>query len=291
MSGALSFAFVAGTVATVNPCGFALLPAYLARRLGAEERARGAAGGVARALVVGCATSLGFLLVFGAVGTTISLGARSLTRALPWAGLAIGVVLAVAGVAALSGRHVGLRIPALRVRAGGDGVLGDLVFGLGYGTASLSCALPVFLAATGTALTGSVLGSALGFLAYGAGMGTVLTALAVAAALSRSGVALGLRRLLPYLPRLSGVLLLLAGGYVVYYWGFFLLPGATTRTTGLGVITQGELVSSRLASWLGGSGQTALVALFAAFVLAALCVLAWRVTASARAARASADET
>jgi hypothetical protein len=34
------FAFVAGTVATVNPCGFALLPAYLARRVGAEDGTR-----------------------------------------------------------------------------------------------------------------------------------------------------------------------------------------------------------------------------------------------------------
>jgi len=290
MTGALSFSFVAGTVATVNPCGFALLPAYLARRLGAEERRRGVAEGIVRALLVGGVTSLGFLLVFGTVGSAISLGAHSLTRALPWAGLAIGVALALAGVAALSGRHVRLRLPALRVRAGGEGLLADLAFGLGYGTASLSCTLPIFLAATGTALTGSVVGSALSFLAYGAGMGTVLTALAVAAALSRSGVALALRRLLPYLPRLSGLLLLLAGGYVVYYWGFFLLPGATTRKTGLGVISQGELVSSRLAAWLGGSGRMALVALFAAFALVAVLVLARRLRPPARAARTAAEE-
>ena len=36
----VSFAFVAGTVATVNPGGFALLPAYLARRVGAEDGTR-----------------------------------------------------------------------------------------------------------------------------------------------------------------------------------------------------------------------------------------------------------
>ncbi len=43
---AVSFAFVAGTVATVNPCGFALLPAYLARRVGAEDGTRRSADAV-----------------------------------------------------------------------------------------------------------------------------------------------------------------------------------------------------------------------------------------------------
>jgi cytochrome c biogenesis protein CcdA len=36
-SGAISFAFLAGSIATVNPCGFALLAAYLGRRLGSED--------------------------------------------------------------------------------------------------------------------------------------------------------------------------------------------------------------------------------------------------------------
>lgn len=274
MTGTLSFAFVAGTVATVNPCGFALLPAYLARRLGTEERAERGADAVARALVVGGVTSAGFLVVFGTLGTAISLGARSLTQALPWAGLAIGVALALAGLATLSGRHIGLRLPAVRLRPRREGLLADLVFGLGYGTASLSCTLPIFLAATGTALTGSVLGSALSFLAYGAGMGTVLTALAVAAALSRAGVALVLRRVLPYVSRASGALLVAAGAYVIYYWGFFLLPGATTRKTGLGIVTRGEQLSSRFSAWLnGGSGQVVIWALFAAFALAIVVLL------------------
>ena len=66
---AVSFAFVAGTVATVNPCGFALLPAYLARRVGAEDGSRRSVDAVSRALVVGGVTTAGFMLVFGTIGT------------------------------------------------------------------------------------------------------------------------------------------------------------------------------------------------------------------------------
>lgn len=277
MSGStLSFAFVAGTVATVNPCGFALLPAYLARRIGTEDETRRGADAVARALLVGAVTTAGFMVVFGTIGTAISLGARELIRLLPWAGLTIGVALVVAGAAVLSGRHLGLRLPGPRQGTGRGGLRGDLLFGLGYGTASLSCTLPVFLAATGTAVTGSVAGSALSFVSYAAGMGTILTALAVAAALSQQGLALALGRFVPYVSRASGALLVIAGAYVVYYWGFFLLPGSETRTGGRSVIEQGALLSSRAATWLGSAtGKSVAVAALA--LLGALMLWAlWR---------------
>jgi len=62
----LGLQFLRGMVATVNPCGFILLPTYLLYFLGVEahngvvdERAS-----VRRALLVGSAVSAGFLLVF-----------------------------------------------------------------------------------------------------------------------------------------------------------------------------------------------------------------------------------
>ncbi|HZT53373.1 MAG TPA: hypothetical protein VE995_03235, partial [Gaiellaceae bacterium] len=144
--------------------------------------------------------------------------------------------------------------------------------GIGYGTASLSCTLPIFLAATGSAVTGSLAGSALSFLAYAAGMGTILTALAVAAALSQQGLARALRRLVPYVNRASGALLALAGAYVVYYWAFFLWPGSDTRTSGRSLINRGETVSSQAATWLGSNaGQTVASAGLAALV----ALIAW----------------
>ncbi len=240
---AVSFAFVAGTVATVNPCGFALLPAYLARRVGAEDGSRRSVDAVSRALVVGGVTTAGFMLVFGTIGTAIGLGARELTRALPWAGLVIGVALVLGGAAVLSGGHLRIHLPQLRYGGARAGLRGDVLFGIGYGTASLSCTLPIFLAATGSA---------------------------------QQGLARALRHLVPYVNRASGALLLLAGAYVVYYWAFFLLPGSDTRTSGRSLIDGGERFSSQAATWLGsGMGQTVatiVLATIAALVASAL----WR---------------
>jgi hypothetical protein len=135
-------------------------------------------------------------------------------------------------------------------------------------------------------VTGSVVASALSYVAYALGMGTILTALAIAAAVSRRGLALALRRVVPYVHRASGALLFLAGAYVVYYWAFFLLPGSMTRTSGRSVIERGELISSRAATWLASeTGKT--VATIALLGLALLAI--WALSRMLRAKRLERD--
>ncbi len=73
LAAALPFglAFGAGMVAAVNPCGFAMLPAYLSLYLGTEEEGfseRSATNRLLRALVVGSLVSSGFVVLFGASG-------------------------------------------------------------------------------------------------------------------------------------------------------------------------------------------------------------------------------
>jgi len=94
-----------------------------------------------------------------------------------------------------------------------------LLFGAAYAIASLGCTLPLFLALVGASLGAGGAGESLGvFAAYAVGMAVVLTAVSLAAALAREGLARGLRRLLPHMSRIAGGLLVIAGGYLVYYW-------------------------------------------------------------------------
>ena len=76
---ALALAVSAGAIAAFNPCGFAMLPAYLALFLGEPAGRRAAVG---RALGVGAAVTVGFVLVFGIAGMLISFrrGARFVRR-------------------------------------------------------------------------------------------------------------------------------------------------------------------------------------------------------------------
>src|SRR3954469_24317118 len=101
----LSIALVAGGLAVVNPCGFPLLPAFLSFYLGAdEERLPPAPTRVAQGLVVGALVAAGFLAVFTVVGLPLSLGVGAIADAVPWVGLATGVLLALIGLGVVAGR-------------------------------------------------------------------------------------------------------------------------------------------------------------------------------------------
>ncbi len=216
----LEIALVAGGLSTVNPCGFALLPAFLSLYVGADEaRLPGGATRVMQGLLVGLVVTGGFLTTFGAIGLPLVLGAGRVVDAIPWAGLTMGVALVVMGTVLLAGGHasITLRSPVTVHR---DRRLATVyLFGVGYGAASLGCALPVLLAVVGASLAGHGVIASLQVLAfYAAGMGLVLMALSVSAALLRDGLARRLKSILPYSQRIAGALLTVTGAYLGYYW-------------------------------------------------------------------------
>ncbi|MGH9155626.1 MAG: cytochrome c biogenesis CcdA family protein [Acidimicrobiales bacterium] len=225
----LALGFAAGMVAAFNPCGFALVPAYLSFFLGGDT-GHTASGGdpgtsaanplapVVRALVVGGAVTVGFVVVFGAAGvlaTSFSLGVQ---RVAPWVSIPIGLVLTALGVATVLGWKPVVALPRLAVGGRSGGLASMALYGASYATVSLSCTLPVFLAAVATTFEdASFLSGMAVFVAYALGMGTVLTGLAVAMVAARGPLAHGSRRLAPVMARLAGALLAVAGAYVTWY--------------------------------------------------------------------------
>ncbi len=111
----LALAFTAGLVATVNPCGFAMLPAYLSWYIGTEggpgDRPATLATRLGRALVVGATVSVGFLVVFVATGALVTAGVRSFIDYVPWVAVIIGVALVGLGVTLLAGREISVALP------------------------------------------------------------------------------------------------------------------------------------------------------------------------------------
>jgi cytochrome c-type biogenesis protein len=236
----------------VNPCGFPLLPAFLSFYMGADEqRLPSAPSRVLQGLLVGALVTVGFLGFFALVGLPVSYGVGAIARAVPWAGLATGGALAIAGVLTLLGAH--LRLPAqLTVRPRRERRLGAMVlFGIGYGAASLGCTLPLFLTLVGASLSGG--GKLTTFLAYGAGMAVVLMALSVLVALAREGAARAVRPLLPYMNRIAGLLLLAAGGYLSYYWAR-LQFGDTATVADDPIVSLGVRFSGDVRNFADGKG-------------------------------------
>jgi cytochrome c-type biogenesis protein len=217
------YAFALGAVAAFNPCGFALVPAYLGLYLrGDVEASLGAR--LRRSIAVAGVVGGMFTLLFGAIGAVFSIGSSLIVRSLPWVGLGVGIVLIGIGGWILSGRPFASTLPqrmASRVGsgAGRSGLRGYAAFGLAYGAASLGCTFPLFFSVVGTATAAGGPGTALiAYVLYGAGMAAALGALTVAAGVVSFGVLGRARRVGRALSALGAVLLFLSGAYVVYYW-------------------------------------------------------------------------
>jgi cytochrome c biogenesis protein CcdA len=268
-----AYAFTLGMVATVNPCGFPMLPAYLSFFIGTDADEGAAPGGgwagsrIPRALLAAAAVSLGFMAVFTVLSVPLDAGVTTVYRVMPWLTIAVGVLLIAVGVGMLLGYKPTLALPRLE-RGGRDRRFGSMVlFGVSYAIASLSCTIPLFLSVVANR-TGPA-ASALTVVAYGLGMSAVLTGLTLALALARDSVVARVRRLLPHLQRVSGALLVAVGLYLVYYW-VFNLARDPSDTIGNNPFRGLESARTAVATFLEGQGTRlgVVVALAAGVALA-----------------------
>ncbi|QXC59469.1 cytochrome c biogenesis CcdA family protein [Aquihabitans sp. G128] len=214
-----AYAFTAGMVATVNPCGFAMLPAYLGYFLGIQgDDATETTAGMVRALVVGAVVSAGFLVIFAGAGLLVSWGSVSVGQWSPWLTVVIGVVLVAVGLGLALGWEPKVLLPRLDKGGRDRGLWSMFLFGVSYAIASLSCTLPVFSSVVASTFSrDSFVSGVATFVAYAAGMALLLTVLTVTLALARRGLVTGLRRALPYVQRASGAIMALMGAYLTWY--------------------------------------------------------------------------
>ena len=219
----LGYAFAAGMVAAVNPCGFSWLPAYLGLYLG-DRRQVARSSRAIRAILVSATVTASFVLLFGTAGLLISATSSALGLIFPWVGLVVGVLLIGTGSYLVAGGTVYTGFgDQMAQRLGGlasrPGLAGYAAYGFAYGLASLGCTLPIFLSVVGGGQVASRFWiMALQFVLYALGLGVVLSALTLAATLFDFGFLRNVRSLGRFVPVLSALLLLLTGAYVTYYW-------------------------------------------------------------------------
>lgn len=278
----IALAFTAGLVATVNPCGFAMLPAYLSWYLeGDSDTTRTTpppttlADRLARALLVGSVVSGGFLVVFGITGTLITAGVRSFIDYVPWVAMLIGAALAVLGIALLAGRDLTVALPKPQAGTGSRQFRSMFAFGASYAVASLSCTLPVFLAVVASTFTRTNAASGIAtFVAYALGMSVVLLVVTIAVAAAEHSLVARIRALARHINRAAGALLVLAGGYIVYYWVFNLAtdPG---QTTGAGPARFVEGLSADATGLIQDLGWPAILTIGVVVIGSAVAIATW----------------
>ena len=263
----LGLAFGAGLVAALNPCGFALLPAYLAFVVG--DTRPGHPLTVARAVAATVAMTTGFLTVFAAFGALTIPVATAVQRYLPLVTVVVGVALMAIGL--WMGAGYRLYMPMTPPdRWAPTARLGSMFgYGMAYAVASLSCTVGPFLAVTAAgARSGSAAGATMIYLAYAGGFALIVGTLAVAAAFASSALAARMRRWIPAINRIGGALVGVVGAYVAYYGSYelrlFGVGGTDPRDA---VISAAARIQGALAGWVHDHGGIPWVLLLVALVI------------------------
>lgn len=268
----LALALGAGMLAAVNPCGFALLPAYLSLLvLGDDTPSRTVA--VGRALTATAAMTAGFAALFAVFGLAIQPVAGQVQQHLPWFTIAFGLLIAAAGGWLLAGRQLPSLAPKLRRAPKVTRSLPSMaLFGAAYATASLGCTIAPFLAIVVSAFRSGSTGEGITlFAAYAAGMGLIVGAASLTVALTRTTAVTRLRRLGSVAPRLGGALLLLVGAYVAYY-GWYEIRAQRDPATTDPVIDTAATVQRALADTLDTAGPAVIAVVVALLLLVALLI-------------------
>jgi cytochrome c biogenesis protein CcdA len=270
----LGLAFGAGLVAALNPCGFAMLPAYLALVVRGQDAGRLRA--LARALAATAAMAVGFVGVFGIFGILTLSAASAVQRYVPYITVLIGIGLVALGVWLLMGRVFLPRWWGRGARWAPTARLGSMFgYGASYAIASLSCSVGPFLAVTGASIRDwTVLGRVNIYLAYAAGITLVVGTLAVATAFASSALAERMRRVLPLVNRLSGALLVLVGLYVGYYGVYEVRLFEANGNPQDPVVAAAGRLQGALAGWVYRHGAWPWLVVVIVLLLAG-CAWAW----------------
>jgi cytochrome c-type biogenesis protein len=214
----LSLNVLLGAAAFFSPCGFPMLPAYLAYYL---PRAGDARPGLPRALLrglggglVAAAGALAVLLGIGALAAILGAPFKARVLDLELAGAAAMVAL---GALLLAGRGPSMRIalqPSQRRSA-----LALAGFGARYAAVASSCVAPILLGVLVQAAAAPTVGEGiLRVAAYAAGLCGLLVVVTALVATAQTALLARLRRALSYVERVSGIVLVLVGLYLAAYW-------------------------------------------------------------------------
>lgn len=207
----VTFAYGAGLLAAFNPCGFVLLPTWVASFLAPGD------GRAVSPMKVSAALTAGFVTVFTIAGLAVGLlGASTgvLGDATEWLGVAAGTIMILIGALHLRGRRLPIRLAFSS--SSGSVTGGGFSYGIGYATASLACAFPVFLGAVVHTFTrGGFLEGVASGMAYAAGMATVVSAVVFLTHSSRTVMVNRARRLSRWFDPVAGLLLISAGAVLV----------------------------------------------------------------------------
>jgi cytochrome c-type biogenesis protein len=207
--------FVIGAGAFFAPCAFVLFPAYVSYYVSV------AGGGIRHALPLGLACAAGAITFFAAVGMVIAAVGGGIAPYLLATKPFVALVVVGLGVVQL----LDVRLPAVaggavtRIVPGRSVPVTLFAYGFGYGLASTGCTLPLYVSITVLPLTSGFSGAAAAaFTAFALAIAVLMLTTTLLVAAAKQQVVEALQRSAIRIKRASGVVLILAGLYLLYFY-------------------------------------------------------------------------
>ncbi len=263
---AASAALLAGVLAAFNPCGFALLPAYITVIVtGSAAEGVTKRQALRRAISFGSAMTLGFVTIFigfGALFAAANVGLQGdVLPYIAYVTLVLGVLLVILGIHMLRGGE--LNVPGLKIKgAAPTRAFGSqIIYGMAFALASMSCTIGVYIPIITSSLNASnPLAAALPSVVYAIGMGTSVLIVSMVAAVAGSAGMARFRRHTPTFMKAAGGLMVIVGLYVVVYGLADVLPQFGIRALDP-VLLETAAVQGDVLRTIQGWGNPALVVL------------------------------
>ena len=218
----VTFGFLAGLGAFFAPCAFSLFPGYISYYLAASTSSPEGER-LGQSLRLGLVCAAGSIVFFALVGAVITLLGGVVSSYLIATKPFIALAVAVLGVVLLAD----LRLPAVpvpRAIGGNPGgrlslAVGIFLYGFGYALASTGCTLPIYVSVTVIPLTSGYSGAAfLTFLSFSLAMALMMLGTTALVGLAKQSLIHRLQASTVWIKRASGLVLILAGLYLGYYY-------------------------------------------------------------------------
>jgi len=220
-SSQVTIALLAGILASFNPCGFALLPAYIGMLVLGETNPEGknsTTRAYLRAFKFSFAMAIGLVAVFGSFALLISPFTNSIEKYLPYVTLFMGSALIILAIFMFMGKNLLIRKFINPNISPTKDFFTQIGYGITYALASLSCTIGPFVAVTGSALTSSSLTSIFtSFFFYGIGMSSSVLVVALTTVALSKVSRFNSGRFYLIVSRFTSFLLLTVGGYLILY--------------------------------------------------------------------------
>lgn len=213
----IGFSFFQGLLAFLAPCAVALLPGYIASFVARDLTSHGRFVQVQRGMKLATWSILGILLVYSLAGGLILVAAQLLKEYMKWLAMLLGATLIILGILNLLGKEISLSLSIKEPNTKSE-IKEAFAFGVAYAIGALGCLFPLFLIVVTQAITApTAIEGGTYILAYFVGMGGMMVVVILLSIFFKQFLMKSLRKILPYMNQLTGILLVLAGIYIIQY--------------------------------------------------------------------------